>query len=140
MARVGMAGGGGGGLDVCYCFACKPCAKRHDGTPRFCKRSGHFSMRALGIVGKPSASKVVSVLRELELPDPVPRKNEVCVRTAASTVNIDDIHAMKGTLFGGIPMYVSVSERRPFIPGMDISGTVISKSPQVRRFELGDKF
>jgi NADPH2:quinone reductase len=58
------------------------------------------------------------VLRLVELPDPVPRRGEVLLRVRAIGLNFADCAARLG-VYPRVP-------RPPFVPGMEVSGEVVS--------------
>ncbi|MER7577162.1 NADP-dependent oxidoreductase [Streptomyces sp. NPDC126514] len=84
------------------------------------------SMRAIGqdVLGGPE------VLREVELPRPSPRPNEILVRMRAAGINPTDWkHRQNGGFLG----------RPPFVLGWDVSGVVEEVGIGVARFQPGDE-
>lgn len=71
------------------------------------------------------------VLQYLDIERPGPGAGELLIRVAAAGVCSHDIAMRKGILKRGIEL--------PFIPGHEISGTVIDTGPGVRRFKTGDR-
>lgn len=86
-------------------------------------------MRAVGF----SEFGDASVLRIVTLPVPEPGPGQVRVRVAAATVNPTD------TMFraGGRP--VPEGTEPPYIPGMDLAGTVDAAGPDVTGWAAGDR-
>ncbi|MFC1591299.1 NADP-dependent oxidoreductase [Thermodesulfobacteriota bacterium] len=94
-------------------------------------------MKALGFIRPLEVGELQRELRQLELPVPEPNEKQLLVRVRASCVNIDDIHAAEGTFFGGIfPSRASAEE--PFVPGVDVAGTVVKAGACVEGFKEGD--
>ena len=84
------------------------------------------TMRAISqdVLGGPE------VLKEVQLPRPEPRTNEVLVRVRATGVNPTDWkHRASGGFLG----------RPPFVLGWDVSGTVEAVGIGVARFKPGDE-
>ncbi|MFE6336093.1 NADP-dependent oxidoreductase [Streptomyces sp. NPDC057798] len=84
------------------------------------------SMRAIGqdVLGGPE------VLKEVELPRPSPRPNEILVRMRAAGINPTDWkHRQNGGFLG----------RPPFVLGWDVSGVVEEVGIGVARFQPGDE-
>jgi len=73
-----------------------------------------------------------------DLPEPVPRDDEVLVRVHAATVGIVDSLARRGT-----PAYARLAfgVRRPRFPvlGSDFAGQIESVGPAVTRFAVGEQ-
>jgi len=73
------------------------------------------------------------VLRYEEVPDPVARDGEVLVRVAATSVNPIDLKTRSGATKDRMPIDL------PFIPGVDLTGTVVAIGAGVESFRPGDK-
>lgn len=70
------------------------------------------------------------VLRLETVPDPQPRPRDVVVEVAACGICAHDVVTRNGTLKAGI--------RLPFIPGHEVSGTVVEVGRDVTEFRIGD--
>ena len=71
-----------------------------------------------------------SILQLKEVPDPVPKPNEVLFRVKAAALNYDDIWGMRGK-----PLAVPL----PHISGTDAAGEVIAVGEDVKGFKVGDR-
>lgn len=71
------------------------------------------------------------VLKVQEAPDPIVRSGEVRVRVEASGVNFADIVARMGMYADAPPL--------PFVPGLEVAGTIDSIGQGVSGFKEGDK-
>ncbi len=71
------------------------------------------------------------VLRVEERPEPTPGPGQVAVRVAATSVNFADVMARKGRYHGAPPP--------PFIPGLDLAGTVTALGEGVRGLTAGQR-
>lgn len=73
------------------------------------------------------------VLQKLDMPQPTLAPDQVLVRVAAAGVNPSD------PLFrsGALKLFIRV--QLPFIPGLDIAGTVAEVGAEVKRFRPGDR-
>ena len=97
------------------------------------------TMRALGLVERPSLGTTASALRWVDVPVPIPSEGRIRVRVAAASLNIDDVHIAEGTPFGGVPMGLPrPTVARPVVPGLDVAGVVDALGPGVDGFEVGD--
>ena len=65
--------------------------------------------------------------------EPQPKDNEILIKVAATTVNPMDMKIREGYLQKQIPLPM------PFIPGLDVAGTVEAIGREVSRFKVGDK-
>lgn len=77
------------------------------------------------------------VLTIEDVPEPSPRRGQVLVQVAATSVNLSDWECLRGT-----PMYARIGGLRSparRILGSDIAGTVVAVGPEVTRFGAGDK-
>jgi len=72
------------------------------------------------------------VLKYEDVPDPVPGKGDVLIRTAAASVNPVDLWQRAGAT------KASLRVEFPAIIGWDLSGTVVGLGPDVREFAVGD--
>ncbi len=88
-------------------------------------------MRALCIDRRPGIHELDQVLTMRDAPVPEPGRDQVCVKIAASSINIDDLHIAEGTMFGGFPVAPKPSREHPWIPGTDLAGTIHSVGPGV---------
>ncbi|HEY2532755.1 MAG TPA: zinc-binding dehydrogenase [Xanthobacteraceae bacterium] len=73
------------------------------------------------------------VLRYEDVPDPIPRAGEICIRVHAATVNrvLDvSLRAGRERARGAV---------LPLIPGVDCAGVVAAVGPQVQRYHAGDR-
>ena len=71
-----------------------------------------------------------SILQLKEVPDPVPKPNEVLFRVKAAALNYDDIWGMRGK-----PLAVPL----PHISGTDAAGEVIAVGEDVKTIKVGDR-
>ena len=71
-----------------------------------------------------------SILQLKEVPDPVPKSNEVLFRVKAAALNYDDIWGMRGK-----PLAVPL----PHISGTDAAGEVIAVGEDVKSIKVGDR-
>jgi NADPH:quinone reductase-like Zn-dependent oxidoreductase len=74
-----------------------------------------------------------TVIKLAETEKPVPKDDEVLVRAAAVTVNPADIKFRSGGMQARMPVQL------PFIPGLDVAGTVEAIGSKVTRIKVGDK-
>ncbi len=70
------------------------------------------------------------ILQIKDLPEPVPKPNEVVFRVEAAALNYDDIWAMRGK-----PLAVPL----PHISGTDAAGKVTAVGGDVKNFKVGDR-
>ncbi len=82
------------------------------------------TMRAIHAVG----SGAPEVLRSVRIPPPALRAGEVLIRTSYASVNFADIKARR-----------SAADAPPYIPGLDVSGTVAAVGPGVEGLEPGQR-
>jgi D-arabinose 1-dehydrogenase-like Zn-dependent alcohol dehydrogenase len=66
-----------------------------------------------------------------EVPEPEMRPNDVMIRVEACGVCFHDVVTRNGTMRRGVEI--------PFIPGHEVSGTVVKVGPRVLDFKPGDK-
>ena len=71
-----------------------------------------------------------SILHLKQVPDPVPKPNEVLFRVKAAALNYDDIWGMRGK-----PLTVPL----PHISGTDAAGEVIAVGEDVKSIKVGDR-
>jgi NADPH:quinone reductase-like Zn-dependent oxidoreductase len=69
-----------------------------------------------------------------EAADPTPSSDEVCVEVRAAGVNFADLVVRMG-LYDSAKKYVGW----PIVPGFEVSGTVNSVGPDVKRYRVGDR-
>lgn len=86
-------------------------------------------MRAAGVIefGGPEALQLVDV------PDEPLGPGQVRVRVAAATVNPTDTHARAGAYAGRDPV-----KQPPWVPGMDVAGTVVEVGDGVTHVAVGE--
>jgi alcohol dehydrogenase len=96
-------------------------------------------MKAMCITSRPNPGELDEVLKLEDLPVPEPGKNEVRIRVAASTINIDDMHFAEGTMFGGLPLSPKPDIRHPYIPGTDVAGIIDAVGPGVTSLGPGQE-
>jgi NADPH:quinone reductase len=70
-------------------------------------------------------------LEVVSLDDPVPQPGEVLVRVASAAVNYVDALIVLGKY--------QLVPPTPFIPGVDIAGTIVAVGPECTRFTVGDR-
>lgn len=97
------------------------------------------TMQALGVTSRPAVGSLATHLQWLELPVPTPKRHHVRVHVVGSSINIDDLHIVEGTMFGGIPLGPTPSTARPFVPGTDLAGVVDEVGPGVSHLKCGDR-
>ncbi len=73
-----------------------------------------------------------SVIKTADVEKPVPKENEILIKVTAITVNPMDMKIRSGALQKAIPVQL------PFVPGLDIAGTVEAVGAGVSRFKTGD--
>ncbi|NGO68323.1 NADP-dependent oxidoreductase [Streptomyces boncukensis] len=73
------------------------------------------------------------VLRYEDVDRPVPGPGQVLVRVAATSFNPVDDHIRAGVLAEMLPVTL------PYVPGIDLAGTVAGLGPDVTGFEVGDR-
>lgn len=66
-----------------------------------------------------------------DLPDPTPGAADVIVKTEAVAVNPIDVYLRSGAVAAELP--------RPYVPGCDVAGTVVSVGDAVDQFQVGDR-
>jgi D-arabinose 1-dehydrogenase-like Zn-dependent alcohol dehydrogenase len=66
-----------------------------------------------------------------EIPRPALRENDVLIKVEACGVCFHDVVTRNGTMKRGVEV--------PFIPGHEVSGTVVEVGPRVRDFKPGDQ-
>ena len=74
------------------------------------------------------------VLSYQEIPDPIPKPNEVLVQIEAAGVNFLDIYYRSGFHWGG-----HHGLDLPYIPGAEGAGIVVALGRNITDFELGDR-
>lgn len=82
-------------------------------------------MKAVWITGKGGPD----VLELRDTPDPVPAHGEVLIKVKAAGLNRSDIYSRKNLSYGN---------DRPEIPGLEISGTIVSCAEGAGRWKPGD--
>ena len=71
-----------------------------------------------------------SILKIKDIPEPIPKSNEVVFRVRAAALNYDDIWGMRGA-----PLKVPL----PHISGSDVAGDVVSVGDDVTNLQVGDR-
>ena len=71
-----------------------------------------------------------SVLELRDIPEPIPKHNEVVFRVKAAALNYDDIWGMRGK-----PLAVPL----PHISGTDAAGEVTAIGSSVKNIKVGDR-
>lgn len=79
-----------------------------------------------------------SVLKAEEVPDPVPKDDELLIKVHAASLNQANLVLLKGKPFLARFAY-GVFKPKHVIPGSDISGVVKAAGKQVKRFKPGDE-
>ncbi|XP_050364020.1 chloroplast envelope quinone oxidoreductase homolog [Argentina anserina] len=74
-----------------------------------------------------------SGLKHVEIPVPIPNKDEVLLKLEAASLNPFDWKVQKGMLRPLLP------RKFPHIPGTDVAGEVVQVGPEVKNFKAGDK-
>ncbi|WOH01938.1 hypothetical protein DCAR_0521324 [Daucus carota subsp. sativus] len=74
-----------------------------------------------------------SALKHVEIPVPIPKKDEVLIKTLAVSINPVDLKVQSG-LFR--PLYPKAF---PCVPSSDIAGEVVEVGFEVKNFKAGDK-
>lgn len=87
-------------------------------------------MRALVYDTYSTNDDFASILQIKDVPEPVPKSNEVVFRVRAAALNYDDIWGMRGS-----PLKVPL----PHISGSDVAGDVISIGDDVSGIKIGDR-
>jgi NADPH:quinone reductase-like Zn-dependent oxidoreductase len=73
------------------------------------------------------------VIQLKQVDKPQPKENEILIKVAATTVNPMDMKIRSGALQKQIPLPL------PFIPGLDVAGTIEAIGSKVSRLKVGDK-
>lgn len=84
-------------------------------------------MKAIAIQG----SFGLDSLTVVDLPDPVPQRDEVVIRMKAASINFRDLMIVIGTYNPRQPL--------PLVPFSDGVGEVVAIGPDVTRFKIGDR-
>jgi len=79
-----------------------------------------------------------SSVRVREIPDPVPKADQVVVRVKAAAVNPLDLYYLAGTPLIARPAFGLFGPKR-HTPGVDVSGVVEAVGADVTRFAAGDE-
>jgi len=95
-------------------------------------------MQAIVNTHRPKKGNFQNDLRLTTVAKPDPRKSEVLIKILCATITIDDIYIAEGTALGGIPVAPSPSSKKPFIPGIELSGIVEEIGTNVTKFKVGD--
>lgn len=73
------------------------------------------------------------VIKIIETPKPTIKDDEVLIKSAAVSVNPADIKYRKGLMQQRLPVQL------PYIPGLDVAGTIEAVGSNVSRLKVGDK-
>jgi NADPH2:quinone reductase len=71
------------------------------------------------------------VLAYRDLDDPEPQKNQVLIRVHSAGVNFADVKARMGGYH--------IKQPLPFIPGLDVAGTIAAVGPEVKTLKAGQR-
>ncbi|KAF3947070.1 hypothetical protein CMV_026746 [Castanea mollissima] len=74
-----------------------------------------------------------SGLKHVEVPVPIPKKDELVLKLEATSLNAADWKVQKGMVRPFWP------RKFPHIPGTDVAGEVVEVGPGVKSFKVGDK-
>lgn len=100
---------------------------------------GEKSMKAIGVFPPVPVGGTIERLAEVDVSVPTPKKGEILIKVRCSTVNVDDIHIVEGTMFGGLPVGPKVAAHQPIVMGTDLSGIVAQVGEGVEGFSEGDE-
>jgi len=70
-------------------------------------------------------------LKYTDVPDPLPKNNDVIVQSEAIGINFADVMQRRGTYPGG--------PKVPFVPGLEVCGRIIEKGKSVEGLNIGDR-
>lgn len=73
------------------------------------------------------------VIQRSEVDKPAPKEEEILIKVAAVSVNPMDIKVRTGALQERMPV------KLPFIPGLDVAGTIEAVGDKVSRLKVGDQ-
>ena len=79
------------------------------------------------------------MLKIEEVPEPVPKENEVLIKVQAASINFANPALVRGKPFIIRMMVGGLTKPRYNIPGSDMAGTVESVGPNVTKFKPGDE-
>lgn len=96
------------------------------------------NMKCLALYPPLAVGSSADEIQEIFAPIPQPKTDEVQVQVFCSTINIDDIHLVEGTMFGGIPLGPKMNGKQAVILGTDVAGVVTAIGDEVSGFKLGD--
>jgi NADPH:quinone reductase-like Zn-dependent oxidoreductase len=88
---------------------------------------GRREMKAIVIQG----AFGLDSLMQVDLPDPVPKRDEVVIRMRAASLNYRDLMVVTGTYNPRQPL--------PLVPFSDGVGEVVAVGPEVTRVKIGDR-
>ncbi|KAK8541595.1 hypothetical protein V6N13_137803 [Hibiscus sabdariffa] len=74
-----------------------------------------------------------AALRQVEVPIPSPKEDEVLVKVEATSINPLDLRIQKGVVWPFLP------RKFPNIPGIDVAGEVVKVGSGVKNYKAGDK-
>ncbi len=94
-------------------------------------------MKAIGIENKIGMNQLGSNLKLLQVPRPIPKKGELLIKVKASTINIDDIHEVEGSMMGGFRTKPVATRLAPVVPGTELSGIVETQGEGADKFPVG---
>jgi NADPH:quinone reductase-like Zn-dependent oxidoreductase len=78
------------------------------------------------------------VLKVQEVMQPVPKKNEVLIKTFASSINAYDWHKLTADVFM-IRLVCGLFKPKQKILGCDIAGKIVAVGQNVQKFKIGDE-
>ena len=96
-------------------------------------------MKAIALTRKPTIGNVANEIKELEIPVPQIKDNEILVEIKTSAMQIDDISHAQGTTLGRFFGPKIVSENKPFIMGTEFSGIIAEIWKNVSKWKIGDE-
>ena len=96
-------------------------------------------MKAIGINKPVSVGELCEHLTMFTCERPRPKRGEVLIKVYNSTINIDDIHAIEGSMMGGLQLKPKASERNIVVPGSDVAGIVAELGEGVTDFKIGQR-
>ncbi|GMI76196.1 chloroplast envelope Quinone Oxidoreductase Homolog [Hibiscus trionum] len=74
-----------------------------------------------------------AALKQVEVPIPSPKRDEVLVKVEATSINPLDLRIQKGVVWPFLP------RKFPNIPGVDVAGEVVKVGSGVKNYKAGDK-
>jgi len=96
-------------------------------------------MKAIGLTQKAKIGNVPNEIKELNIPIPKIKNDEVLVKIYASAFHVDEIWMTQGTAMGRFFGPKKVSKENPYIMGTTFSGVIVKKGIEVKEFNIGDE-